>query len=73
MTAFLLGSSRPDQGGDQLVSKAVTAAISALFKRTQKLEVNLRAEPVAKLLQGSVDGFDFIGQGLLMYRGILKL
>ena len=71
MTAFLLDSlSRPAQGGDQLVSKAVTSAIAALFKHAQKLEVNVRAEPVAKLLQGSVDGFDFIGQGLLMYSGL---
>jgi hypothetical protein len=30
----------------------------------------VRAEPVSKLLQGSVDGFDFIGKGLLMYNGL---
>lgn len=58
------------QGGDQLVSKAVTAAISALFKQTNKLEVKVKAEPVAKLFQGSVDGFDFMGQGLLMHSGL---
>lgn len=60
----------PNQGGDRVVSKVVTAAISALFKRSEKLEVNVRAEPVAKLLQGSVDGFDFIGKGLLMHSGL---
>ena len=71
MTSVLFGSLPfPGQGGDQLVSKAVTAAIAALFKRTQKLEATVRAEPVAKLLQGSADGFDFIGQGLLMYSGL---
>lgn len=71
MTAVLFGSLPfPSQGGDQLVSQAATTAIAALFKRTQKLEANVRAEPVAKLLQGSVDGFDFIGQGLLMYSGL---
>ena len=70
-TSVLFGSLPfPGQGGDQLVSKAVTAAIAALFKRTQKLEATVRAEPVAKLLQGSADGFDFIGQGLLMYSGL---
>lgn len=53
-----------------MVSQAVTAAISALFQRTEQLEANVRAEPVTKLLQGSVDGFDFIGQGLLMYSGL---
>ncbi|MGF1603170.1 MAG: DUF2993 domain-containing protein [Thermosynechococcaceae cyanobacterium] len=63
-------STSPGQGGDQLVSKVVTTAISALLKRTEKLEVNVRAEPVAKLLQGSVDGFDFMGQGLLMHSGL---
>lgn len=58
------------QGGDRLVSKAVGTAIAALFKRSEKVEANVRAEPVAKLLQGSVDGFDFIGNGMLMYNGL---
>jgi hypothetical protein len=71
MTSIVFGSLPfPSQSGDQLVSKAVSAAISALFKRTSKLEVSVRAEPVAKLLQGSVDGFDLIGNGLLMYNGL---
>ncbi len=60
----------PGQSGDQFVSKVVTVAISALFKKTEKLEVNLRVEPVARLMQGNVDGFDFIGQGLSMYSGL---
>jgi hypothetical protein len=58
------------QGGDQLVSKVVSAAIAALFKQTEKIAATVRAEPVAKLLQGSVDGFDFVGNGLLMYNGL---
>ena len=58
------------QGGDQLVSKVVSAAIAALFKQTDKIAATVRAEPVAKLLQGSVDGFDFVGNGLLMYNGL---
>jgi hypothetical protein len=71
MTAFVFGTSPfPNQSGDKIVSKAVSAAISALFKRTGKIEANVRAEPVAKLLQGSVDGFDFIGNGMLMYNGL---
>jgi hypothetical protein len=71
MTALVFGTSPfPNQSGDKIVSKAVSAAISALFKRTGKIEANVRAEPVAKLLQGSVDGFDFIGNGMLMYNGL---
>ena len=60
----------PGQNGAQLVSKVVTAAISALFKKTGKLEANVKAEPIAKLLQGSIDGFDLIGNGMLMYNGL---
>jgi hypothetical protein len=71
MISTVLGSSSfPNQSGDRMVSKAVTAAISALFKRTEQLEAIVRAEPVAKLLQGSVDGFDFIGKGMLMHSGL---
>jgi len=58
------------QGGEQIVSKVVSAAIAALFKQTGKIAATVRAEPVAKLLQGSVDGFDFVGNGLLMYNGL---
>lgn len=71
MTAFLLSNVPfPGQSGDRIVSKAITQAISALFKKTGNLEANVKAEPVAKLLQGSIDGFDFIGNGLLMYNGL---
>lgn len=59
-----------NQSGDRLVSKVAGAAIAALFKRSEKVEANVRAEPVAKLLQGSLDGFDFIGKGMLMYNGL---
>lgn len=71
MVQALFGSTPfQTQGGDRVVSKVVGAAIAALFKRSEKIEANVRAEPVAKLLQGSVDGFDFIGQGMLMYNGL---
>jgi hypothetical protein len=71
MTSIVFGNLPfPGQGGDRVVSKAVTAAISALFRQVEKLEAVVKAEPVAKLLQGSVDGFDFVGQGLLMYSGL---
>lgn len=71
MTSFVFGSLPfSNQGGDQIVSKAVSAAIAALFKRTGKLVATVRAEPVAKLLSGSIDGFDFIGNGMLMYNGL---
>jgi hypothetical protein len=58
------------QGGDQFVSKVARSAIAALLKRTEGLEVNVKAEPVAKLLQGSLDGFDFVGHGLVMHSGL---
>ena len=71
MTSIVFGNLPiPGQSGDRVVSKAVTAAISALFKQTETLEAIVKAEPVAKLFQGSVDGFDFLGQGLLMYSGM---
>ncbi len=71
MTAIVFGSLPfPNQSGDRIVSKVVSTAIAALFKRTGNLEATVRAEPVAKLLQGSIDGFDFIGQGMLMYNGL---
>ena len=71
MTSIVFGNLPvPGQSGDRVVSRAVTTAISALFKQTEKLEAIVRAEPVAKLLQGSVDGFDFMGKGLLMYSGL---
>jgi len=71
MATALGGLPLPGRGsGDELVSKVVTGAIAALFKRTGKLRANVRAEPLTKLLQGSVDGFDLIGQGMLMYNGL---
>lgn len=71
MTAIVFGTLPfPNQNGAQIVSKAVSTAIAALFKRTGKIEATVRAEPVSKLLQGSVDGFDFIGNGMLMYNGL---
>jgi uncharacterized ubiquitin-like protein YukD len=71
MTAVVFGSLPfPGQSGDRVVSKVVSTAIAALFKRTGKIEANLRAEPIAKLLQGSIDGFDFIGNAMLMYNGL---
>lgn len=71
MVSSLFGS-KPfqNQSGDALVSKVAGTAIAALFKKSEKVEANVRAEPVTKLLQGSVDGFDFIGKGMLMYNGL---
>ena len=71
MTSIVFGTLPfPSQNGAQIVSKVASTAIAALFKRTGSIEANVRAEPVAKLLQGSVDGFDFIGKGMLMYNGL---
>lgn len=71
MVSGLFGNTMfQDRGGDRLVSKVAGSAIAALFKRSENIEANVRAEPVAKLLQGSLDGFDFIGKGMLMYNGL---
>ena len=70
VTALFTNVPMQNQSGDRLVSKAAGAAIAALFKSSDKVEANVRAEPVAKLLQGSLDGFDFIGQGMRMYNGL---
>ena len=70
MSAVLGSLPFPGQGGDQVVSKAVSGAIAALFRRTEQINATVRAEPVAKLLQGAVDGFDFMGKGLQMYNGL---
>lgn len=71
MTAIVFGSLPfSNQSGDQLISKAISAAIAALFKRTGKIVANVRAEPIGKLLQGSIDGFDFVGNSMLMYNGL---
>jgi hypothetical protein len=70
VAALFSGTSGQGQSGDRLVSKVAGAAIAALFKQSEKAEANIRVEPVAKLLQGSIDGFDFIGKGMLMYNGL---
>ena len=71
MVSGLFGNTMfQNQGGDRVVSKVAGSAIAALFKRSENIEANVRAEPVAKLLQGSIDGFDFIGKGMLMYNGL---
>ncbi len=43
MTAIVFGSLPfPGQSGERIVSKAVSAAIAALFKKTGKLEANVK-------------------------------
>jgi len=70
LTGLISSAPFQSQGGDRLVSKVVSAAIAALFKRSERVEANVRAEPVTKLLQGSVDSTEFIGHGMLMYNGL---
>ncbi len=69
-SGLLLGSPLQAQSGDQLISKVVTAGITALFRKCEQIDAQIRAEPIAKLLQGSIDGFELIGKGLLMYNGL---
>ncbi|MDJ0556417.1 MAG: DUF2993 domain-containing protein [Microcoleaceae cyanobacterium MO_207.B10] len=70
VTALFTSTPMQNQSGDRLVSKVAGAAIAALFKSSDRVEANVRAEPVSKLLQGSLDGFDFIGKGMRMYNGL---
>jgi hypothetical protein len=69
-STLLSGFPFQGQGGDQFVSRVVSAAIAALFRKSEHIEAQVRAEPVTKLLQGSIDGFDLIAQGLQMYNGL---
>ncbi len=55
---------------DKIISQVVTTAINTLFKQTQKLEARVEAQPWVKLLQGSIDSFDLIGDRCLMYNGL---
>lgn len=64
------GLSLLEKSGDQILSSTVTSAIASLFKQTENLKINIKAEPIAKLFQGKVDGFEFVGQGMLMYNGL---
>ncbi|WP_218080435.1 LmeA family phospholipid-binding protein [Anthocerotibacter panamensis] len=68
----MFGSFTPPaaQEGDQLVGAVATAAIKAMFQSTDSLAAQVRAFPVAKLLMGSLDGFDLKGKGLLMRNGL---
>ncbi|MFQ3584159.1 MAG: DUF2993 domain-containing protein, partial [Cyanobacteriota bacterium] len=59
-----------NQAAVDWVSRGVGAAIRALFKHAERLEARVRVEPVAKLLQGCVDGFELLGQHLQMYNGL---
>ena len=59
-----------EDSGQQIISKVVTSAISTLFKSTAKLEATVKAKPVSKLWQGSIDGFDLIGDRLMMYNNL---
>ncbi|MGQ9837451.1 MAG: LmeA family phospholipid-binding protein [Cyanobacteriota bacterium] len=52
------------------VSRGLGTAIRALFKHSERLEVRVRVEPVAKLLQGRIDSFELLGQHLQMYNGL---
>jgi LmeA-like phospholipid-binding len=59
-----------NKGGDEWVGSVATAAIAALFKTTDSLNAKVRANPVSKILQGSLDGFDLVGRGLEMRNGL---
>ncbi len=72
MESFMFGGFTPpaSQNGDQLVGAVATSAIKALFQKVERLEAQVKAFPVTKLLMGSLDGFDLLGEGLLMRNGL---
>lgn len=69
-TVGIPSSGHAQSGIDRMISRVVGAAIAALFKRSQQVEATIRAEPLSKLWQGSIDGFDLLGSGLVMYNGL---
>ncbi len=63
MVQALFGStSFQNQSGDRLVSKVVGAAIAALFKRSEKIEANVRAETCSQAFAGKRRWFRFYRQ-----------
>jgi len=70
MSVFGSFSPAASQGGDQLVGAVATQAIRAMFQQTEQLTAQVRAFPVAKILMGSLDGFDLKGRGLVMRNGL---
>jgi hypothetical protein len=70
VTGLLPELSLPHSMLTDWVSRGVSAAIRALFKQAGRLEARVRAEPMAKLLQGRIDSFELVGQNLQMYNGL---
>ena len=52
--------------GEQLLNTVATQSIRHLFSRSESVEVSIRCQPSSKLLQGTIDGLQMQGRGLLI-------
>lgn len=52
--------------GEQLLNKVASQSIRHLFTRSDSVEISIRCYPSSKLLQGSIDGFQMSGRGLVI-------
>ncbi|NES95615.1 MAG: DUF2993 domain-containing protein [Desertifilum sp. SIO1I2] len=52
--------------GEQLLNKVASQSIRHLFTRSEAIDIAIRCYPSSKLLQGSIDGFQMNGRGLVI-------
>ncbi len=66
--AMPAGPATGENLGEQLLNRVASSAIRRLFSQAESVEVSIRCNPPAKLLQGSVDSFRMDGRGLVIRR-----
>ncbi len=54
--------------GEQMLNTVLTQAIKHLFSHADAVDVSVRCFPSSKILQGSIDSFKMVGQGLVIRR-----
>ena len=70
VTGLFNSSSNTDMG-EQLLNTVASQSIRHLFTRSEFVEVDLRCYPSSKLLQGSIDGLQMRGRGLVIRKDFL--
>lgn len=65
VTGLFNPSSNTDMG-EQLLNTVASQSIRHLFTRSEFVEVSIRCYPSSKLLQGSIDGLEMKGRGLVI-------
>ncbi|MEM1370305.1 MAG: DUF2993 domain-containing protein, partial [Cyanobacteria bacterium P01_H01_bin.15] len=68
MLGGFIGSNgnRGSDWGENLLSSVASNTIRHLFTRSDSVEVKVSCQPSSKLLQGSIDSFKMLGQGLVI-------